>query len=60
VEWIHLAQDWDKWQDVVTMVINSGFHKLVRFIIICLHKTFSKVRIVKYLSGKFPIQNGLK
>jgi hypothetical protein len=26
----------------------------------CLNKTYTKVRIDKYLSDKFPIQNGLR
>jgi hypothetical protein len=26
----------------------------------CLNKTNSKIHVVKYLSDKFPIQNGLK
>jgi hypothetical protein len=34
--------------------------KLVRLIKMCLNETYSKVRIGKLLSGKFPIQNGLK
>jgi hypothetical protein len=34
--------------------------KLVRLIKICLNETYSKVRIGKRLSDKFPIQNGLK
>jgi hypothetical protein len=34
--------------------------KLVRLIKVCLNETCSKVRIVKYLSDNFPIQNGLK
>jgi hypothetical protein len=34
--------------------------KLVRLIKMCLNETYSKVRISKYLSGNFPIQNGLK
>jgi hypothetical protein len=34
--------------------------KLIRLIKICLNKTYSKVRIGKYLSDMFPIQNGLK
>jgi sorting nexin-29 len=34
--------------------------KLVRLIIMCLNETYSKVRIGKLLSDKFPIQNGLK
>jgi hypothetical protein len=27
VDWIHLAQDWDKWQTLVNMVVNLQFHK---------------------------------
>jgi hypothetical protein len=34
--------------------------KLVRLIKMCLNETYSKVRIVKYLSDNFYIQNGLK
>jgi hypothetical protein len=34
--------------------------KLARLIKMCLNKTYSKVRIGKYLSDNFPIQNGLK
>jgi hypothetical protein len=34
--------------------------KLVRLIKTCLNETYSKVRIGKYLSDMFPIQNGLK
>jgi hypothetical protein len=34
--------------------------KLVRLIKMCLNETYSKVRIGKYLSESFPIQNGLK
>jgi hypothetical protein len=34
--------------------------KLVRLIKMCLNETYSKVRISKYLSNNFPIQNGLK
>jgi hypothetical protein len=34
--------------------------KLVKLIKMCLNETYSKVRIGKYLSDKFPIQNGLK
>jgi hypothetical protein len=33
---------------------------LVRLIKMCLHETYSKVRIGKHLSDSFPIQNGLK
>jgi hypothetical protein len=34
--------------------------KLVRLIKMCLNETYSKVRIGKYFSDSFPIQNGLK
>jgi hypothetical protein len=34
--------------------------KLVRLIKMYLNETYSKVRIVKYLSGTFPIRNGKK
>jgi hypothetical protein len=34
--------------------------KLVRLIKMCLNETYSKVRIGKILSEKFPVQNGLK
>ena len=34
--------------------------KQVELIKMCLNETYSKVRVGKYLSDKFPIQNGLK
>jgi hypothetical protein len=34
--------------------------KLVRLNKMCLKETYNKVRIGKYLSDSFPIQNGLK
>jgi hypothetical protein len=34
--------------------------KLVRLIKMCLNETYSKVRVGKYLSNSFPIQNGVK
>jgi hypothetical protein len=34
--------------------------KLIRLIKMCLNETCSNVRIGKYLSDNFPIQNGLK
>jgi hypothetical protein len=34
--------------------------KLVRLINMCLNETYSKIRVSKLLSDKFPIQNGLK
>jgi hypothetical protein len=33
--------------------------ELVRLINMCLIETYSKVRICKYLSNTFPIQNGV-
>jgi hypothetical protein len=43
------------------ILIEFGVHmKLVRLIKIFLNEDYSKVRIGKYLSGTFPIQNGLK
>ena len=34
--------------------------KLVRLTKMCLNETYSRVRIIKYLSDMFPIENGLK
>jgi sorting nexin-29 len=34
--------------------------KLVRLIKMCLNETYSRVRVGKYLSDRFPIKNGLK
>ena len=34
--------------------------KLVRLINICLNKTYSRVRVDKYLSDMFPVKNVLK
>jgi hypothetical protein len=34
--------------------------KLVRLIKMCLNETYSKVCVGKFLSDRFPIQNGLK
>jgi hypothetical protein len=33
---------------------------IVRLIKMCFNETYGKVRIGKYLSDNFPIQNGLK
>jgi hypothetical protein len=33
--------------------------KLVRLIKMCLNETYSKIRVGKFLSDEFPIQNGL-
>jgi hypothetical protein len=46
---------------VLIILIEFGVpRKLVRLIKMCLNKTYSKIRIGKYLSDAFPIQNGLK
>jgi len=34
--------------------------QLVRLIIICMNKTFSRVWVGKHLSDMFPVRNGLK
>jgi hypothetical protein len=34
--------------------------KLVRLIKMCLNETYSRNRVGKYLSDRFPIKNGLK
>jgi hypothetical protein len=34
--------------------------KLVRLIKMCLNKTYSRVRVGKYLCDRFPTKNGLK
>jgi hypothetical protein len=34
--------------------------KLVRLIKLCLNETYSRVRVGKHLSDRFPIKNGLK
>jgi hypothetical protein len=34
--------------------------KIIRLIKMCLNETYSKVRISKHLSDKFPVHNGLK
>jgi hypothetical protein len=34
--------------------------KLVRIIKMCLNETYSRIRVGKYLSDRFPIENGLK
>jgi hypothetical protein len=38
-----------------TMFPHRNIHKYM-----CLNETYSKVRIGKYLSDSFPVQNGLK
>jgi hypothetical protein len=50
-----------KWEVLYNSLPEIGTPKnLVRIIKICLNKTYSKVRIGKFLSDEFPILNGLK
>jgi hypothetical protein len=43
------------------ILIELGFPlKLVRLIKTCLNETYSRVRVGKHLSDRFPIKNGLK
>jgi hypothetical protein len=43
------------------ILIESGIPlKLVRLIKMCLNETYSRVRVGKRLSGRFPIKNDLK
>jgi hypothetical protein len=43
-----------------TISLNLVYQGIGRLIKMCLNETHSKIRIVKHLSGAFPIQNGLK
>jgi hypothetical protein len=55
------AYDSVKREVLYNTLIESGIpRKLVGLIKMCLHETYSTVRIGKYQSDKFPIQNGLK
>jgi hypothetical protein len=55
------AYDSIKREGLYNILIEFGIpKKLVRLIKMCLNETYSKVRIGKLLSDKFPIQNGLK
>jgi hypothetical protein len=52
---------WVNVQVLYNILIELGAPmKLVRLIKMCLSETYSKARIGKHLSGRFPIQNGLK
>ena len=43
------------------ILIEFGFpKKLVRLVKMCLTETYSRVRVGKNLSDRFPIRNGLK
>jgi hypothetical protein len=55
------AYDSIKREVLYNILLEFGISKkLVRLIKMCLNETYSKVRIGKRLSDKFPIQNGLK
>jgi hypothetical protein len=55
------AYDSIKREVLYNILLEFGIPKeLVRLIKMCLNETYSKVRIGKLLSDKFPIQNGLK
>ena len=47
-------------QNLLNNPINCIPKKLVRLIKMCLTETYSRVRVGKNLSEKFPIRNGLK
>jgi hypothetical protein len=55
------AYDSVKREVLYNIILEFGIpKKLVRLIKMCLNETYTKVRIGKRLSDKFPIQNGLK
>jgi sorting nexin-29 len=55
------AYDSVKREVLYNILLESGIpKKLVRLIKMCLNENYSKVRIGKLLSDKFPLQNGLK
>jgi hypothetical protein len=55
------AYDSIKREVLYNILVEFGIpKKLVRLIKMCLNETYSKVRIGKLLSDKFPIQNGLE
>jgi hypothetical protein len=55
------AYDLVKREVLYNILVEFGISKkLVRLIKMCLNVTYSKDRIGKLLSDKFPIQNGLK
>jgi hypothetical protein len=55
------AYDSVKREVLYNILLDFGIpKKLVRLIKMCMNETYSKVRVGKLLSDKFPIQNGLK
>jgi hypothetical protein len=55
------AYDSVKGEVLYNTLLEFGIHKkLLRLIKMGLNETYSKVRVGKLLSDKFPIQNGLK
>jgi hypothetical protein len=55
------AYDSVKREVLYNILLESGIPKnQISLIKMCLNETYSKVRIGKLLSNKFPIQNGLK
>jgi hypothetical protein len=59
----HLKKAYDSVKTEVLYNILLEFcipKKLVRLLKMCLNETYSKVHVDKFLSDKFPIQNGLK
>jgi hypothetical protein len=55
------AYDSVKREVLYNILLEFGIPKrLVRLIKMCLHETYSRVRVSKLLSDKFPFQNGLK
>jgi hypothetical protein len=60
---IHFKKAYDsvKREVLYNILLEFGVpKKLVRLIKMCLNETYSKVRVGKFSSDKFPIQNGLK
>ena len=48
-------------EDLCNILIEFGIPlKLARLIKMCLYETYSRIRVGKHLSDRFPIKNGLK